>query len=168
MTLSQRYFSKIVDSPVGRLTLIASDAGLAAVLWENDDPQRVRTPACEERSDHPLLVAAERQLAEYFAGTRTEFDLELDVVGTDFQKRVWRALRAIPFGETRSYGQLASQLGNARASRAVGGANRRNPLSIVAPCHRVIGAAGELTGFAGGLDVKRYLLAHERRCDAPA
>jgi methylated-DNA-[protein]-cysteine S-methyltransferase len=166
MTQSRRYFSKIIGSPVGRLTLIASDAGLAAVLWENDDPQRVRLPARETRPDHAVLIAAERQLAEYFAGTRTVFDLALDVVGTRFQQRVWRALRAIPFGETRSYGQLAAELGNARASRAVGAANRRNPLSIVAPCHRVIGATGELRGFAGGLDVKRYLLAHERRSES--
>jgi methylated-DNA-[protein]-cysteine S-methyltransferase len=168
MTSTQRYFSNVVDSPVGRLTLVASDAGLAAVLWENDDPQRVRMPACEARADHAVLVAAERQLAEYFAGARTAFDLPLDVVGTDFQKRVWQALRAIPFGETRTYGQLAAELGNARASRAVGSANRRNPLSIVAPCHRVIGATGALTGFAGGLDVKRYLLRHERRCEMQA
>jgi methylated-DNA-[protein]-cysteine S-methyltransferase len=157
------HFSKTIDSPVGRLTLVASDAGLAAVLWENDDPARVRAPACARSDDHPVLVAAERQLAEYFAGTRTAFELEIDVAGTEFQQQVWRALCAIPFGETRTYGQLAAALGNARASRAVGAANRRNPLSIVAPCHRVIGADGGLTGFAGGLDVKRYLLAHERR-----
>jgi methylated-DNA-[protein]-cysteine S-methyltransferase len=156
-----RYVFKIVPSPVGQLKLVASDRGLAAVLWENDNPRRVRLkPEIEDR-DHPVLLETERQLAEYFDGKRTCFSLKLDPVGTRFQTEVWRALLAIPFGETRSYGQLARQLGNPRATRAVGAANGRNPISIVVPCHRVIGSSGKLTGFAGGLETKAYLLRLE-------
>src|SRR6476659_2261805 len=114
-----------------------------------------------EEPGHPILVAAERQLAEYFAGRRTEFALALDPSGTDFQRSVWDALRTIPFGETRSYAQIAKQIGKPAAVRAVGAANGRNPLSIVAPCHRVVGSNGALTGFAGGLDVKAHLLTFE-------
>jgi methylated-DNA-[protein]-cysteine S-methyltransferase len=109
-----------------------------------------------------VLVETEKQLAEYFAGERREFELPLDMRGTQFQKAVWEALLGIPFGETRSYGDLARQLGNAMASRAVGAANGKNPISIVVPCHRVIGSSGRLTGFAGGLDVKARLLEMER------
>lgn len=154
-------FYKIVSTPVGALKLVASDKGLTAILWENDDPKRVRVGTLEERPDHPVLLQAERQLGEYFAGKRTKFDLDLDFVGTEFQKRVWAALLAIPFGETKTYGQIARELGKPSASRAVGAANGRNPLSIVTPCHRVIGSNGDLTGFAGGRSSKRYLLALE-------
>jgi methylated-DNA-[protein]-cysteine S-methyltransferase len=136
------YAYKMVASPVGELTLIASDNGLAAILWENDDPARVRLHPRVEAADHPVLCEAERQLAAYFAGTLHAFDLPLDFQGTDFQKRVWAALLAIPFG-------------------AVGAANGRNPISIVAPCHRVIGTNGALTGFAGGMKAKEYLLRLE-------
>ena len=114
-----------------------------------------------EDPGHPVLVRTERQLAAYFAGTLTRFDVPLDFQGTDFQKSVWTALLTIPFGETRSYGEIARQIGRPSASRAVGAANGRNPLSIVAPCHRVVGAGGALTGFAGGLEVKRRLLGLE-------
>jgi methylated-DNA-[protein]-cysteine S-methyltransferase len=110
---------------------------------------------------HPVLVETERQLVEYFAGSRKAFTLKLDVDGTAFQRKVWTALLTIPFGETRSYAQIARQIGNPDAVRAVGAANGRNPVSIVAPCHRVIGSTGKLTGFAGGLDVKARLLALE-------
>lgn len=158
---------KTIATPIGHLKLVASAAGLAAVLWENDPPGRVRFGALAEDESHPVLCEAERQLAEYFAGKRQAFDLPLDAVGTEFQKRVWQALLAIPYGETRSYGQIAEQLGNPRAMRAVGAANGRNPLSIIAPCHRVIGARGDLTGFAGGVETKQFLLDHERR-GAPA
>jgi methylated-DNA-[protein]-cysteine S-methyltransferase len=154
---------KWVDSPVGRLKLVASDEGLAAILWEADRPRRVRLRVEAEDRTHPVLVAAERQLGEYFAGHRSRFDLPLDFAGTPFQRQVWRALLTIPFGETRSYGDIARQVGNPAAARAVGAANGRNPISIVAPCHRVIGATGKLTGFAGGLDAKAYLLALEGR-----
>ncbi len=154
------YF-KTVTSPVGTLTLVAGDKDLTAILWQNDRPGRVRIGETEERPDHPVLLEAERQLDEYFAGARTRFDLPLAFAGTDFQKRVWAALLDIPFGETRSYAQIAAVLGRPTAARAVGAANGRNPLSIVAPCHRVIGSNGDLTGFAGGLDGKRFLLALE-------
>jgi methylated-DNA-[protein]-cysteine S-methyltransferase len=157
----KRYVYKIVDSPVGRLTLVATDEGIAAILWENDRPNRVRLNIEAEDDRHPLLVEAGRQLEEYFAGRRKAFTLTLDVAGTPFQRQVWRALLAIPFGETRSYGQIAAQIGRPRAVRAVGAASGRNPVSIVAPCHRVVGATGKLTGFAGGLDVKARLLALE-------
>jgi methylated-DNA-[protein]-cysteine S-methyltransferase len=157
----KRYVSKMIDSPIGKLKLVATDKGLAAILWENDRPHRVPLNIAAEDRDHPILVEAERQLAEYFAGDRTTFDLALDVTGTPFQQKVWAALRTIPFGETRSYGEIARQIGHPAAVRAVGAANGRNPLSIVAPCHRVIGSTGKLTGFAAGLDVKARLLAME-------
>jgi methylated-DNA-[protein]-cysteine S-methyltransferase len=152
---------KMMDSPVGRLTLVATDAGLAGVLWPGDRPSRVRLDIEAEDNAHPVLVEAERQLEEYFAGRRKEFALTLDVAGTAFQRKVWNALRTIPFGETRSYGQIARQIGSPDAVRAVGAANGRNPVSIVTPCHRVIGATGKLTGFGGGLDAKARLLALE-------
>ena len=155
------YVAKTIRSPVGALTLVASDDGLAAILWENDRPGRVRLGVVAEDADHPVLLATERQLAEYFAGRRKVFDLKLDFAGTAFQEKVWRALLAIPFGETRTYAQIARQIGRPSAVRAVGAANGRNPISIVAPCHRVIGSNGELTGFAGGLAIKAQLLRLE-------
>lgn len=157
------YKFKTMPSPVGALTLVASDAGLTAILWENDRPGRVKLGAREEAPEHPVLAEAERQIQEYFAGERTSFSVPLDFRGTDFQKSVWAALLTIPFGETRSYGEIARQIGRPGASRAVGAANGRNPLSIVAPCHRVIGTNGALTGFAGGLAAKEALLGMERR-----
>jgi methylated-DNA-[protein]-cysteine S-methyltransferase len=157
----KRHVYKRVDTPVGKLTLVATDAGLAAILWENDSPSRVRLSIEAEDSGHPVLVETERQLTEYFAGQRKAFTVPLDVAGTPFQRKVWSALLTIPFGETRSYGQIARQIGHPDAFRAVGAANGRNPLSIIAPCHRVIGSTGRLTGFAGGLEVKAHLLEME-------
>ena len=153
----------IIASPLGDLKLVASDHGLVAILWPNDDPARVRLGPLVERADHALLVEAGRQLAAYFAGDLDRFDVPLDFRGTEFQKNVWAALLAIPFGETRSYAAIARAIGRPAAVRAVGAANGRNPISIIAPCHRVIGADGSLTGFAGGLDAKRYLLELESR-----
>lgn len=150
-----------LPSPVGELKLVANGARLAAILWENDKPGRVRLGPMTPAPDNPLLQNAARQLQEYFAGHRDRFDLELDFVGTDFQKKVWAALLTIPFGETRTYRQIAEQIGNPAAVRAVGAANGRNPISIVAPCHRVIGASEKLTGFAGGLEAKERLLVLE-------
>ena len=150
-----------MTSPVGTLTLIAADDGLAAVLWERERPGRVRLAAHAADPAHPVLVEAERQLTEYFAGQRRVFTLPLDVAGTAFQREVWAALRAIPYGETRSYRDIAHAIGRPHAVRAVGAANGRNPLSIVTPCPRVIGSNGALTGFAGGLAVKARLLALE-------
>ncbi|ANB75248.1 methylated-DNA--[protein]-cysteine S-methyltransferase [Paraburkholderia phytofirmans] len=155
------YACKSMNSPVGELKLVANGNRLAAILWENDKPNRVRLPERVEADDRPILIETERQLNEYFAGTRDRFDLELDFQGTDFQKKVWAALLTIPFGETRSYADIATQIGHINAVRAVGAANGRNPLSIVAPCHRVIGASGDLTGFAGGLANKMFLLSLE-------
>jgi methylated-DNA-[protein]-cysteine S-methyltransferase len=152
---------KMMVSPVGQLKLVASDTALAAILWENDDPKRVRLDITGEDPDHPILVETERQLREYFAGKRKAFSVKMEFAGTEFQRRVWQALLAIPFGETRSYGDIARALGNPAAVRAVGAANGKNPISIIAPCHRVIGSTGKLTGFAGGLEVKARLLALE-------
>ena len=155
------YVHRIVSSPIGKLTLVATDEGLAAILWQNDRPRRVPLDVGAEETAHPVLVETERQLREYFAGHRKDFALKLDVAGTEFQHKVWNALRTIPFGETRSYAQIAAQIGHPTAVRAVGAANGRNPVSIVTPCHRVIGSTGHLTGFAGGLDIKAHLLAME-------
>lgn len=155
------YAFKTLKSPVGELKLVASDKGLAAILWPNDDPKRVRLAPLAEDTSHPVLNETERQLGEYFKGARKVFDLPLDFAGTDFQKNVWNELLKIPYGQTRSYGEIARQLGNTKAMRAVGAANGRNPISIVAPCHRVIGASGKLTGFAGGLETKEFLLRLE-------
>jgi methylated-DNA-[protein]-cysteine S-methyltransferase len=156
-------FCKTISSPVGSLRLIASDNGLCAVLWENDDPKRVRLGELIEAPSHPILMQAERELGEYFAGKRVRFDVALDMTGTAFQRKVWEALLTIPFGETRSYAEIARQVGSPKAFRAVGAANGRNPVSIIAPCHRAIGSDGSLTGFAGGLETKQYLLGLERR-----
>jgi methylated-DNA-[protein]-cysteine S-methyltransferase len=166
--MGMTHFYKTMKSPVGELKLIASNKGLTAILWENDDPKRVRVGMLVEEFEHPVLKRAEQQLQEYFAGDRIAFDLNLDFAGTDFQKKVWKALLAIPFGQTRSYAQIANEIGAPKAARAVGAANGKNPISIVAPCHRVIGANGDLTGFAGGLDAKRYLLSHEHGPDRRA
>lgn len=159
------YVYKTMKSPVGELKLVASDKGLAAILWENDNPRRVRLAPVSEDKNHPVLLEAERQLKDYFSGKRKSFSVKLDFKGTEFQKRVWGALLTIPFGETRSYGQIARQIRNPKAVRAVGAANGKNPISIIAPCHRVIGSTGKLTGFAGGLEAKARLLALERRRD---
>lgn len=155
------YHAKIIATPVGDLTLIASHQGLSAILWENEGSQRVPLKPVSRDDQHPILCETERQLREYFAGQRQQFDLPYDTVGTEFQKKVWQALITIPFGETRSYRQIAEQIGHPKAVRAVGAANGKNPLSIVAPCHRVIGSNGKLTGFAGGLPVKAFLLELE-------
>lgn len=160
---SVNYFYKLMKSPVGELKLVATDRGLAAILWENDRPTRVRVGTPVESRNHPVLVETERQLKEYFAGKLEKFSLTLDPVGTEFQREVWNALSTIPFGETRSYGQIATQIKRPKAVRAVGTANGRNPISIVVPCHRVIGSNGKLTGFAGGLEVKAVLLGLESK-----
>jgi len=152
---------KVIDSPVGELTLVARGSKLAAVLWELEKPNRVKLGNMEHNHQLPILCEAEHQLAEYFANKRVKFELELDFAGTDFQKKVWQALLTIPFGETRSYSDIARQIGNAKAVRAVGAAIGKNPISIIAPCHRVIGMNGTLTGFAGGLEAKRILLKLE-------
>lgn len=155
------YAYKTVATPVGELTLVASDQGLSAILWENDNPKRVRLEPRVEDVDNPILVETQKQLRAYFAGELQAFTVPLDFKGTPFQKSVWAALLTIPFGETRSYADIARQIGRPTAFRAVGAANGRNPISIIAPCHRVLGTSGSLTGFAGGLEVKEALLGLE-------
>ena len=150
-----------IPSPVGILKLVATENALVAVLWENENPKRVRLAELIEQVDHPILLETQKQLCEYFAGTRQQFDLPLDFEGTVFQKKVWHALLSIPFGETRSYRDIAEQVGNIKAVRAVGAANGKNPISIIAPCHRVVGVNGKLVGFAGGLNNKEILLRLE-------
>ena len=157
MQLSYCYMA----SPVGQLKLVANEQALVAILWDNENPKRVRLAELIEDVSHPILLNTQQQLIEYFSGQRKVFDILLDFEGTDFQKQVWSALLTIPYGETRSYKQIAQQLGNEKAVRAVGAANGKNPISIVAPCHRVIGAGGALVGFAGGLDKKEILLRLE-------
>jgi methylated-DNA-[protein]-cysteine S-methyltransferase len=152
-----------MQSPVGTLTLVARGDFLAAVLWEHERENRVRLGQLHRDDQHGVLRETARQLSEYFVGQRRQFDLPLDFAGTDFQRHVWAALLTIPFGQTRSYSDIARQIGNPDAVRAVGAANGRNPISIIAPCHRVIGASGSLTGFAGGLPAKQFLLALEGR-----
>ena len=144
----------VVDTPIGPLGVVASDAGVNAVLF---DGGKLRP-----EGDSPVLAEAARQLAAYFASELVDFDLPLDLHGSEFQRRCWLALATIPYGQTVSYGEQARRLGlGPDAARAVGSANGSNPVPIVLPCHRVIGADGSLTGFGGGLHVKRFLLEHE-------
>lgn len=150
------------QSPVGNLKLVASDKKLAAVLWENDNPKRVQLGVMVRDDENLVLVQTRQQLGQYFEGKLQQFTIPLCFIGTDFQKCVWQTLLTIPFGETRSYGQIARQIGKPKAVRAVGAANGRNPISIITPCHRVIGSDGKLIGFAGGLDVKTYLIEIEK------
>ncbi|MEO6685076.1 MAG: methylated-DNA--[protein]-cysteine S-methyltransferase [Dyadobacter sp.] len=157
----ESYF-KTIESRVGKLTLVASEKGLSAVLWEKDDPERTGITFGLEDSNHPILLETEKQLIEYFAKKRKVFSIQLDFKGSEFQKQVWEALLTIPFGETRTYGQIAKQIGNPQAVRAVGGAANKNPVSIIAPCHRVIGATGKLVGFGGGIANKTILLDIEK------
>jgi methylated-DNA-[protein]-cysteine S-methyltransferase len=156
-------FYKEIESPVGKLKLVASSNALVAVLWERERPNRVKLDTMTLAPQQPILLETERQLAEYFSGERIQFDLPLQPDGSEFQKKVWQALREIPFGQTRSYLDLAKALGSSKAARAIGAANGKNPLSIIVPCHRVVGADGSLTGFAGGVETKAALLALENR-----
>ncbi|HEX5053380.1 MAG TPA: methylated-DNA--[protein]-cysteine S-methyltransferase [Planctomycetota bacterium] len=151
-----------LPSPVGTLRAFASENGLRALSWPGEDAARLAAGSAPGVGQAVLQQLA-HQLAQYFAGERTVFELPLDPVGTPFQLAAWRALCTIPFGATRTYAQQAAAVGRPRAARAVGAANARNALAIVVPCHRVVGAGGSLTGFAGGLDAKRTLLEHEAR-----
>ncbi|MDR1489384.1 MAG: methylated-DNA--[protein]-cysteine S-methyltransferase [Desulfovibrio sp.] len=156
------------DSPVGRLCLVEEDEALTGLSFVREDPAEMLRAAPEPVSpESRLLAAACVQLGEYFAGRRGVFDLPLDPRGTDFQREVWEALRAIPFGETRSYAQVAAAVGRPRAFRAVGSANNKNPVGIIIPCHRVIGSDGSLVGYAAGLERKRFLLDLEAASPIP-
>jgi len=141
-----------------KVGIAEEDGAICRLFFDNGKP-----PAGFENGETPLIKKAAAQLSEYFDGKRKIFDLPLVLHGTDFQLTVWKALQNIPYGETRSYGQLAATVGNPKASRAVGMANNRNPIAIIIPCHRVIGHDGSLTGYAGGLEVKRQLLELEQR-----
>ena len=151
---------RTIDSPVGLLTL----AGVGSTLMHLRMVDQTHEPDRSgwEPADDDAFPEAVEQLSAYFAGELTEFDLDLELAGTEFQRRVWAALRTIPYGETRSYGQIAEQIGSPGASRAVGLANGRNPIGIIVPCHRVIGSTGGMTGYGGGIDRKRALLALEK------
>jgi len=155
-------FFSTYDSPVGTLTLVAGETGLRAVVWPGRDWRHVGLAGVSaEPGRSRVLDRAALELDEYFAGDRTTFDVPLELEGTDFQLAAWRALGDIPYGETRSYSEQAARIGRPSAVRAVGAANGRNPVSIVLPCHRVVGSNGALRGFGGGLDVKEWLLEHE-------
>ncbi len=158
--LPQETVWKNVSSPLGLLTILASDNGVHAIAFGSDRTEQAKINL-SRAVNHPIIDATIKQLAMYFEGTLKVFDLPLDLCGTDFQKRVWKLLLEIPFGETRTYGDIARALGNAGASQAVGAANGKNPVAIVVPCHRVIGASGHLTGYAGGMEKKKFLLTHE-------
>jgi methylated-DNA-[protein]-cysteine S-methyltransferase len=159
--MSEHRTHTVVDSPVGPLTLTARDGALAG-LYMDDQRHRPDDAVFGDRADEELFAETRRQLQEYFAGARTDFDIPLAMEGSDFQRRVWDALRDIPYGETESYGQVALRIGKPGAARAVGLANGRNPVGIIVPCHRVVGSSGDLTGYGGGLDRKRMLLDLER------
>ncbi len=157
-----------MKSPVGMLKLVGSEKGLAAILWEKENPRRIRLgevgTIVGEDKKLPIFLETEKQLGEYFAGKRKSFDfknLKLDFHGTDFQKKVWKALLNIPFGQTVSYGDIAKKVGTPKASRAVGSANNKNPISIIAACHRVVSSSGKLAGYAGGMKAKVHLLELE-------
>jgi methylated-DNA-[protein]-cysteine S-methyltransferase len=151
-------FVSRLPTPIGELTLTASDSSLTGVYFPTS--RHGPAPAGVDTSNE-ILTRAATELSEYIAGTRTTFDLPLDPTGTAFERRVWELLRAIPFGTTTSYGELAKRLGDPKEARAVGAANGKNPIPIIVPCHRVIGANGDLTGFGGGIERKRWLLQHE-------
>ena len=151
-----------MPSPIGELTIVANDRAVVSIRFDTErDRRRPDVVAATALPDHPVLRRAVEQLTEYFRGERTEFDLPLEPDGTPFQLDAWTALRTIPFGTTMSYGEQAAAMGDRRKARAVGAANGRNPIPIVVPCHRVVGSNGHLTGFAGGIEAKAWLLDHE-------
>jgi methylated-DNA-[protein]-cysteine S-methyltransferase len=155
----------VIESPIGPLTLVTEDGKLTGLYMDvaGHEPDEATLGERVTVDDEPVLTSAASQLLAYFAGELTDFDLPLSMEGTGFQRTVWSGLREIPYGETISYGELAKRIGQPSASRAVGLANGRNPISIVVPCHRVIGSNGSLTGYGGGLPRKQYLLALEQR-----
>ncbi|MGO4102931.1 methylated-DNA--[protein]-cysteine S-methyltransferase [Leifsonia sp. YAF41] len=155
----------VIGSPLGELTVVSAESGALAAVYFSEHKHRPDADTFGPRDDGAFGTVT-TQLGEYFAGERTAFDLPLEPVGNDFQLKVWALLREIPYGETRSYGQLAAELGDRNLSQAVGAANGKNPISIIVPCHRVVGADGNLVGYAGGLDRKRFLLALEEPAEA--
>ena len=158
------FFScRTYEAPFGVLTVVGSDLGIRYVMFNNDaHPKPLERLHISDSEIHDSVNDAITQLEEYFAGSRLDFDLPLDLQGTEFQVEAWRALADIPYGHTASYGQQAASIGRPKAVRAIGGANGRNPVAIVLPCHRIVGADGSLTGFGGGIEVKKWLLDHEQ------
>jgi methylated-DNA-[protein]-cysteine S-methyltransferase len=171
-TIDMTFHRTTMPSPIGTLTIVANDHAVVAIDWDGGSAHESTLGDAEivdvAPADHPPLASAVEQLTEYFDGERIEFDLPLDAGGTPFQHQAWDALVRIPFGETVSYGEQAVMLGDKNKARAVGAANGRNPIPIVVPCHRVVGSNGHLTGFAGGLEVKAWLLDHEFKVRAAA
>ncbi len=161
-----KYNYTVMKSSVGEITLVADNVSLRAIYWLNQKPDRVKFPDLKNNDSNHVLKLAVKQLKAYFSGTRREFDISLRPVGTVFQEEVWLALRSISYGETVSYSDIAKQIGRPKAVRAVGAAIGKNPLSIMIPCHRVIGANGKLIGFAGGLSTKEFLLNLENQTDS--
>lgn len=157
-----------MPSILGIIRLVATDAGLAAILWEGEDYTRTKLSAPERNDQNPILLKTEQQLTEYFAKARTNFDIPLDFSGTEFQKKVWKALLNVPFGKTITYGGLAKILGDIKAVRAVGGALNKNPVAIIVPCHRIVGETGKMVGFAGGIANKTILLNLENKYKMPS
>jgi methylated-DNA-[protein]-cysteine S-methyltransferase len=148
--------------PFGELTVVASDKGVRYITFENDaHPKSYRNMSVIDDASHPVVARTVAQLHEYIKGTRRTFDVPLDLVGTEFQVQAWNALAKVPYGTTASYAQQAASIGRPKATRAIGAANGRNPVVVVLPCHRIVGADGSLTGFGGGLHVKKWLLDHE-------
>ena len=157
-------FRGTVKAPFGILTVVASDKGVRFCMFAQDaHPKSFEGLVIKDDANHPMVKEALTQLREYFAGTRKKFDLKLDLQGTEFQVAAWKSLAKLPYGKTASYAQQAASIGRPKAVRAIGGANGRNPVAVILPCHRIIGADGSLTGFGGGLPVKVWLLEHEQR-----
>ena len=164
MPIEQVGFSRrTYEAPFGVLTVVGSDLGIRYVMFANDaHPKHLEQLQISDTEIHGSVNDAITQLDEYFNGSRRDFDLPLDLCGTEFQVEAWKALADIPYGHTASYGQQAASIGRPKAVRAIGGANGRNPVAIVLPCHRIVGADGSLTGFGGGIEVKKWLLDHEQ------
>ena len=158
------YFRSTVKAPFGTLTVVASERGVRYCMFDNEShPKQLDGLNIIDDASHTCIANAVKQVKEYLAGTRLEFDLPLDLHGTEFQQQAWRSLAQVPYGKTWSYAQQAASIGRPAATRAIGAANGRNPVAVILPCHRIIGANGALTGFGGGLPVKQWLLEHERR-----
>lgn len=163
MIAERQFFSGEFTAPFGELNVVASDDGVRYVMFENDaHPKPLDGLSPHRDESHAVVRRVLDQLSEYFAGVRREFDVSLDLRGTEFQVAAWTSLARIPFGRTWSYGEQAASIGRPTAVRAIGGANGRNPVGVILPCHRVIGADGSLTGFGGGIEVKKWLLNHEK------
>ncbi len=168
---TDKHYRATCPSPLGELTLVSTDTGLRVVSWEGEEPNVAGLPLVkdiESSPSHPIIAATIQQFAEYFGSRRCDFDLPLDLRGTEFQQQAWRALATIPGGKTASYGEQARRIGRPKAVRAIGNANGRNPVPIVLPCHRVIGSNAALTGYsgAGGLKTKQFLLDLEQNCNS--